>query len=233
MKRSIFLMLTAVVLMTLPIKFVLAALGDVFRIVDVAPGEGVTMFKEANTKSTPIIKIPHNASWIQKRPESKPGWQKISWNDQNGWIEAGKLAFDRAATQVVADRNHCLKDPTVVNKICCGFPPGAEQEIFKSVKVHSVTGILKGQSLKLYAKPTKSARVVVLIPHNATWIVKLNKQKHSDGIDWEKITWGGNKGWVNSLNLQFNPELTIAGDLKRRQCSKPAGCAPDFSALKK
>ena len=233
MKRSIFLMLVAIVYMALPVKSVLAAQGDVFRVVGIAPGEGLVMYQDSNTKSGAVIKIPHNASWVIKRAETRPGWQKISWNDQQGWVESGKLAFDRAATQVVADRNQCLKDPTVVNKICCGFPPGAESQIFTSVKVNSVTGIPKGDSLKLYAKPAKGTRVVVLIPHNATWIVKLNKQEHKDGIDWEKITWGGNKGWVNSLNLQFNPELTIAGDLKRKQCSTPAGCAPDFSALKK
>ncbi len=222
-----------VVYTLLPTTFLSAAEGDVFRVTGVAAGEGISMFQEPNTKSAVVIKIPHNASWIIKRPESRPGWQKISWNDQTGWIEAGKIVFDRAATQVVADRNHCLKDPTVVNKICCGFPPGAESQIFKSVRVQSVTGIPKGQALKMYAKPQKGGRVVVLMPHNATWIVKLGKKEHKDGIDWEKITWGGNKGWVDSLNLQFNPELTIAGDLKRKQCSVPAGCAPDFSALKK
>lgn len=233
MKRSIFLMLVAIVYMTLPVKSALAAQGDVFRIVGVASGEGLVMYQDSNTKSGAVIKIPHNASWVIKRPEARPGWQRISWNDQQGWVESGKLTFDRAATQVVADRNQCLKDPTVVNKICCGFPPGAESQIFTSVRVHSITGIPKGDSLRLHAKPAKGSRVVVLIPHNATWVVKLKKQKHKDGIDWEKITWGGNKGWVNSLNLQFNPELTIAGDLKRKQCSRPAGCAPDFSALKK
>lgn len=233
MKKSIILIMVMVVYTLLPTTFLSAAEGDVFRVTGVAAGEGISMFQEPNTKSAVVIKIPHNASWIIKRPESRPGWQKISWNDQTGWIEAGKIVFDRAATQVVADRNHCLKDPTVVNKICCGFPPGAESQIFKSVRVQSVTGIPKGQALKMYAKPQKGGRVVVLMPHNATWIVKLGKKEHKDGIDWEKITWGGNKGWVDSLNLQFNPELTIAGDLKRKQCSVPAGCAPDFSALKK
>jgi len=233
MKKSIFLILVASIFISLPMKLLMAATGDVYRVTGVAPGEGLVMYREANTKGPTVIKIPHNASWVIKRPESRPGWQRISWNDQHGWVEAGKLSFDRAATQVVADRNQCLKDPTVTNKICCGFPPGAESEIFKTVKVHSVTGIRKGQSLKMYAQPALGTRVIVSIPHNGTWIVKINKTAHKDGINWEKISWGGNRGWVNALNLQFNPELTTAGDLKRKQCSTPAGCAPDFSALEK
>ena len=232
MKKSIFMALLIAVYATLFAGHAFAAQGDVYRVTGVAVGEGLSMFRDPDTKSPVVITLPHNASWVIKRADTRPGWQKISWNDQHGWVEAGKLTFDRAATQVVAERNQCLKDPTVSNKMCCGFPPGAQSEIFKSVRVHSVTGIPKGQTLKMYAKPEKGTRVVVLVPHNATWIVKLGKKAHKDGIDWEKITWGGNQGWVNSLNLQFNPELTIAGDLKRKQCSVPAGCAPDFSAVK-
>lgn len=233
MNKSILWIVVTIMSFMLPIKSILAAQGDVFRITGVAAGESITMFDEPSTTSKKKIKIPHNASWVVKRPDTRPGWQRISWNDQDGWIQAGKLTFDRGATLVVAERNSCLKDPTVTNKICCGFPPGAESEIFKSVRVHSVTGIGKGQALKMYAKPSKGSRILVAMPHNSTWIVKLDKQVNKEGVDWEKITWGGNQGWVNSLNLQFNPELTIAGDLKRKQCSIPAGCAPDFSALDK
>ena len=232
MKKSILIILATLAYVLLPAKFVLAAQGDVFRVTGVAPGEGISMYQEPNTKSPVIIKLPHNASWVIKRAETRPGWQRISWNDQSGWIEAGKLVFDRAATQVVAVRNQCLKDPTVTNKICCGFPPSAEPKNFKAVKIHSVTGIAKGDALKMYTEPKKGAKVVVLMPHNATWIVKLGKKVNKDGIDWEKVTWGGNTGWVNSVNLQFNPELTIASELKRKACALPAGCAPDLSGVK-
>ena len=232
MKKSILIMLAMLAYMLLPAKFVLAAQGDVFRVTGVAPNEGLPMYQEPDKNSPVVIRLPHNASWIIKREETRPGWQRISWNDQNGWVVAGKLVFDRAATQVVADRNQCLKDPTVTNKMCCGFPPGAESKIFKSVKIHSVTGIPKGSALEMHAEPKKDSRIVVLMPHNATWIVKLGEKVNKDGIDWEKITWGGNKGWVNSLNLQFNPELTIASDLKRKECSAPVGCAPDLSGIK-
>lgn len=208
---------------------VAVAEGDVYRVVGIPQGQTLSIHNQPNESGGVVVKVPHNASWFVLRGQPQNGWQRIAWNNQNGWVKSEHLEFDKAATNVKAERDFCLKDPTVSNKICCGFPPGAQSEIFKSVKVYSTSGIAKGDTLKLYSSPSKTSSIVIAAPHNATWIVKLNQSSKKQGVNWEKVRWNGTTGWVEDSKISFDPEMTNVGDMKREMCSVPAGCAPDFS----
>jgi uncharacterized protein YgiM (DUF1202 family) len=212
----------------LPVKLAMAE-GAVYKVVGVPQGQTLALKQSAGDSSGTVVQVPHNASWFVLRGDPKDGWQKVSWNNQQGWVKAANLEFDKAATQVKEERDFCLKDPTVTNKICCGFPPGAQSEIFKSVKVYSASGVSKGSTLQFRSKPAADAPVVISAPHNATWIVKLGQNANKDGINWYKVRWNGTTGWVDNSQISFDPEMTNMGDMKRQLCSVPAGCAPDFS----
>ncbi|MGV6810476.1 MAG: hypothetical protein ACWA5U_11450 [bacterium] len=206
---------------------------QVYRVIGVPAGQTLSIRSTPSDQGGVVVKVPHNASWFVLRGAPVNGWQQVSWNNQNGWVKAANLESDKAATKVKAERDACLKDPSVSNKICCGFPPGAQSAIFKSVKVYSVTGVAKGDTLKMQLRPDTNSNVVIAIPHNATWITKANKKVQKGNITWEKVRWNGSVGWVQSSQITFDPEMTNVGDMKREMCSVPAGCAPDFSAVKK
>jgi len=69
--------------------------------------------------------------------------------------------------------------------------------------IYKVTQIGQGNSLKLHAYPAKHSRVVVSIPHNASWVIKREQrsQREVAGVLWHKVTWQAHQGWVQDKYL--------------------------------
>jgi len=169
-----------------------------------------------------MVNLPHNATWIVRRgaQEAVNGvmWEKVSWDNQTGWVDSSKLRFDGASTRIAAARRACINDPKVVEKMCCGYPETAKGVPFRSVPVYSVRSLKPGQSLIMYMEQGSSA-VAIEIPHNATWVTKLGKVAKGDGVAFENVRWAGKNGWVNAAYLRQDAEKTKEGDNKRRVCS--------------
>lgn len=203
---------------------------DIYKVSNYVPNKGLVLYAEAKLNSRPIATIPPDTSWIKLQGNAKAGWQKISWNNQQGWVKAGNLELDRAATNISKGTTDCLHDPSVKNKACCGIVE-TTNDPSELVKIYSVTGISKNKLLAINSAPGKRENIVSLAPHNATWIMKLNKKRSRNGITWEKVKWGSIVGWVDGRNIQFSPELTAVNDTKRKACNQVEGCEPDLSAL--
>jgi hypothetical protein len=69
--------------------------------------------------------------------------------------------------------------------------------------VYKVSHVGQGNSLKLHAYPARHSRVVVAIPHNASWVVKREKraQRKVAGELWHKVRWNSHEGWVQDKYL--------------------------------
>jgi hypothetical protein len=69
--------------------------------------------------------------------------------------------------------------------------------------IYKVTQIGQGNSLKLHAYPATHSRVVVAIPHNASWVIKREQraQRKVAGVLWHKVTWQAHQGWVQDKYL--------------------------------
>ncbi len=205
---------------------------DIYKVSNFIPRTGLKLHAEPKQSSNVLASIPRNTSWIKIQGKPKVGWQKISWNGLQGWIPVGTIELDRAATNISGGKVDCLHDPTVKNKMCCGIVETTNNPS-ELVKIYSVTGVAKDSLLPMNSAPGKKENIVTLLPHNATWIMKLNKSKLINGVKWEKIKWGGHTGWVDANKIQYSPELTSVNDMKRKACNKPKNCAPDLSALQK
>lgn len=82
--------------------------------------------------------------------------------------------------------------------------------------IYKVTQIGQGSSLKLHAYPANHSRVVVSIPHNASWVIKRQKraQRKIDDVLWHKVTWNGHQGWVK--NKFLSKDIISTRQLKQR-----------------
>lgn len=69
--------------------------------------------------------------------------------------------------------------------------------------IYKVTHIGQGNSLTLHAYPADHSRIVVSIPHNASWVIKRQKrsQRQIEGELWHKVVWAGHEGWVKDKYL--------------------------------
>ena len=83
--------------------------------------------------------------------------------------------------------------------------------------IYKVTRVGQGNSLNLRAYPSVKSKIQVAIPHNASWIVRRNKQKKIGSSVWSKVVWNKEEGWVNSSFLSFDPDSTKIA-LQRKQC---------------
>ncbi len=231
-KRIFFtLLLVSLSLFSIHVDLVFAN-DDIYRVSNFVPRNGLPLYVEPRRSSKLIATIPRSTSWIKIQGRPQAGWQKISWNSQQGWIQAGTIELDRAATNITGGKVDCLHDPKIKNKACCGIVETTDDPS-ELVKIYSVTGVPKNQLLQMNTAPGKRENIASLMPHNATWIMKLNKRKLINGVRWEKVKWGGKIGWVDSRKIQYSPELTSVNDMKRKSCNVPKDCAPDLSALLK
>ncbi len=205
---------------------------DIYKVSDYAPNGGIKVYAQPKINSSLVVTIPSNSSWVKKIGLQQGNWQRIAWNGQIGWIkEINSIALDRAASSITFEKKDCEHDPDVTNKMCCGIVE-TTKDPNKVVKIYSVTGLPKGDLLTINEKPRRGGRIVLRAPHNATWLMKLDKKQRKDGVSWEKVQWGGREGWIDGSKIQYSPELTAVNDAKRKECNKDEGCAPDLSALK-
>ena len=202
---------------------------DIYKVPSYASRSGLVLHAEPKAGSKTIATIPPNTSWIKLQGKPQASWQKIAWNGQQGWIKAGNIVLDRAATIISDGKTDCLHDPSVKNKACCGIVE-TTNDPSELVKIYSVTGIGRNDYLMMNSSPGRRENIVSLIPHNATWIMKLNDKRTKNGVIWEKVKWGGTTGWVDGRKIQFSPAMTDVNDTKRKACNKQEGCAPDLSA---
>lgn len=220
------------IIITVVLSNSLFAYDDVYKVPNYTSKNGLIVYAEPKIGSKKITSIPPNTSWIKIQGKVRAGWQKIAWNNQQGWIKAGSIVLDRAATNIADDKTDCLHDPSVKNKTCCGIVE-TTNDPSELVKIYSVTGIARNDLLMMNSSPGRKENLVSLIPHNATWIMKLDQKKRINGITWEKIKWGGTTGWVDGRKIQFNSGLTAVNDTKRKACNQKVDCAPDLSAIMK
>lgn len=192
----------------------------IYQTKNLKPGNVLKMYARPGKEI--MVNLPHNATWIVRRgaQEAVNGvmWEKVSWDNQTGWVDSNKLRFDSASTRVAAARRACMNDPKVVQKMCCGYPEAAKGVPFRSVPIFSVRGLKPGQSLIMYMEQGTSA-VATEIPHNATWVTKLGKVAKAGSVAFENVRWAGKNGWVNAAHLREDAAKTKEGDEKRRTCS--------------
>ncbi len=187
---------------------------------------GVLNLREAPSKSANVIlELPHNARWISKRPvnnsrgRSRSAWQKVSWNNQEGWVDSSYLAVDPEATKVKLERMACLQNNPKY-PACCGYPKQKFTGKLYPVKVYSVRHVDSGNSLNVRTGAGRNSDVIETIPHNASGIVKLPIQAKKNGTStWEKVRWNGQNGWVNSYYLSYDPELSASRNQLRELCN--------------
>lgn len=191
----------------------------IYRVQGLNAGNVLKLYKEPGKGI--IVNIPHNATWIVRRNAQKTVdnvvWERVSWDNQTGWVMSDALNFDKEATEIAAARRACMADPKVVDKECCGYPESAKGGTFRSVPIYSVRQLVPGESLMMYVEKGSDA-IAVEIPHNATWVAKLGKRAEAGKFAMENVRWAGQNGWVNAANLKFDPDTTKEGDRKRQKC---------------
>lgn len=201
----------------------------VYRVQGMTPGNVLKMYQEPGEGI--IVNIPHNATWIVRRNAQKTVdkvvWEKVSWDDQTGWVASDALAFDPEATDVAKSRRECMADPKVQDKECCGYPEAAKGGVFRSVPIYAVDQLTAGESLMMYVDKGTDA-IAVEIPHNATWVAKLGQRAEAGKFAMERVRWAGQNGWVNAANLKFDADTTKEGDRKRQKCGGMTAGEADF-----
>lgn len=200
---------------------------EIYQVSGLTPGKVLRLYSEPGRGI--IVNIPHNGRWVVRRnAQVLVGdvlWEKVSWDDQTGWVVSSRLKFDPEATEIARTRRECMKNPAVKDKMCCGYPEAAKGAPFRSVPIYSVQGLKAGQSLMMYVESGETA-IAVEIPHNATWVTKLGKIAQVGSDEWANVRWAGQNGWVNASYLRLDPEQTRIGDEKRRRCSNGPLLAP-------
>jgi hypothetical protein len=197
---------------------------QVYRVKGLDAGSVLKMYKEPGKEV--VVNIPHNATWISRRNAQmvvdKTLWEKVSWDDQTGWVLSSALEEDPKATEEANARRQCLADPKVEEKECCGYPEAAKGGVFRSIPVYTVKDLAAGESLMMYVDHGDDA-IAVEIPHNARSIVKLGQRAVAGKFALERVRWAGQNGWVNDAKLVYDPETTASGDSKRQKCGGVSG----------
>lgn len=235
LKQTALPLLAGIMLLAVPL-FGMAALSMpadsalVYRVQGLDAGSVLKMYKEPGKEV--VVNIPHNATWIVRRnaqmTEGDKVWEKVSWDEQTGWVLSDSLTEDPDATELLAARRQCLADPKTVDKLCCGYPEAAKGGLFKSIPVYKVQGLDAGQSLMMYVDHGDNA-IAVEIPHSGTNIVKLGQRAEAGAFAMERVRWAGQNGWVDNAKLTYDEETTKAGDAKRQRCGGVSG-GVDFRA---
>lgn len=191
----------------------------VYRVQGLDAGNVLKMYKEPGRDV--IVNIPHNATWISRRNAQmtvgEKVWEKVSWDNQTGWVLSDSLVEDPEATEQANARRQCLADPAVKDKLCCGYPEAAKGGKFSSVPVYAVKGFEAGESLMMYVDHGDNA-IAVELPHNASGVVKLGQRAEAGNFAMERVRWAGQNGWVDASKLVYDEETTKMSDMKRQRC---------------
>ena len=203
-----------------------ALASDIYKVKHVGQGNSLTLHAYPSRNSRTIVAIPHNASWIMKRRAKKKvegaTWHKVMWNNQEGWVKDDNLSKDPVSTRMARGRLRCLKNPKTKDKMCCGYPASEVNKRVKHIDILAIKNTAVGKTVPLRTIPGKwKGKVIVAIPHNATWVARLEKeQKLANGEIWSYVRWNGQTGWINNANVRFDRGTTIQGDRKRQRCSR-------------
>jgi len=198
---------------------------NIYRVNNVGQ-KGVLNLREAPSLDAKVLlQLPYNARWISKiqnhnaHGRTRSAWQKISWNNHEGWVDSSYLAVDPEATQVKLARVSCLQsNPS--KPACCGYPKQKFAGKLYPIKVYNVRRVSRGESLNVRKGAGRNADVIETIPHNASGIVKLPMKAVKNGTStWQKVRWNGQNGWVNSYYLEYDPELSASRESLREMCS--------------
>ncbi|MEN9501168.1 MAG: hypothetical protein RI964_453 [Pseudomonadota bacterium] len=229
LNKNIFPFLVGLAVLTVPL-LTFAALpmpadtALVYRVKGFNAGSVLKMYKEPGQQV--IVNIPHNATWIARRNAQmtvgSTVWERISWDDQTGWVISDALEEDTIATTTANARRQCLANPAIHDKECCGYPEAAKGGLFQSIPVYTVTGLAAGESLMMYVDHGDKA-IAVELPHNARGIVKLGQRAVAGSFAMERVRWAGQNGWVDAAKLQYDGDTTKAGDAKRQKCGGVSG----------
>ena len=205
---------------------VLADSADLFRVANIG-SQGILNLRAAPSSTAKVLlELPRNARWIVKRQSNNVhgrsrlrGWQKVHWNNHEGWVDVSYLEYDPDATAIKQARISCLQSNPKL-PACCGYPQQKFSGKLYPIKVHDVQKVASGQSLNMRKQAGRNAEMIATIPHDAVGIVKLHVAPVKDGSSvWEKVRWNGQNGWVNSYYLSFDPELSKSREHLREICS--------------
>ncbi len=199
--------------------------GELFRVAHVGQKGVLNLRAKPSATAKVLLELPHNARWIVKRQSSKAhgrsrvrGWQKVHWNNHEGWVDVSYLKFDPEATKIKQMRMSCLQNNPKL-PVCCGYPQQKYTGRRYPIKVHSVQKVRRGQSLNMRKRAGRNAEVIATIPYDGVGIVKLPTGSVKNGSSvWEKVRWNGQNGWVNSYYLKFDPELSKSREHLRDIC---------------
>lgn len=218
------LLLLSVPLLSMAVLPMPADSSLIYRVQGLGAGSVLKMYKEPGKEV--IVNIPHNATWIARRNAQMTigdkVWEKVSWDDQTGWVLSDALAEDPEATQAANARRQCLVNPAVADKECCGYPESAKGGVFKSIPVYAVRDLSAGESLMMYVDHGDKA-IAVEIPHNGTNIVKLGQRAEAGTFAMERVRWAGQNGWIDAAKLSYDEAKTQANDAKRQKCGGVSG----------
>ena len=199
---------------------------DIFRVANVGQKGVLNLRATPSSTAKVVLELPRNARWIVKRQGNKAhgrsrvrGWQKVHWNNHEGWVDASYLEYDPEASKIKQIRMSCLQSNPKL-PACCGYPRQQFLGKLYPIRVYDVQKVATGQSLNMRKQAGRNAEVVATIPHNAIGIVKLHTKPEKEGSSlWEKVRWNGQNGWVNSYYLNFDPELSKSREYLREMCS--------------
>ncbi|MGB5600049.1 MAG: hypothetical protein WBM66_15110 [Thiothrix litoralis] len=196
----------------------------VYRVQGLDAGNVLKMYKEPGKEV--LVNIPHNATWLARRnAQMTVGdkvWEKVSWDNQTGWVLSDALAEDPKATEEANKRRQCLVDPAVQDKECCGYPEAAKGGLFKSIPVYAVQDLSPGESLMMYVDHGEDA-IAVEIPHSGTSIVKLGQRAEAGAFAMERVRWAGQNGWIDAAKITYDEAKTKVSDAKRQKCGGVSG----------
>lgn len=196
----------------------------VYRVTNVQSEGALHLRSAPGVKANVVLELPYDARWIVPRKKTgkfnRSQWQKVNWNDHEGWVNTSYIAYDPEATAIAEQRRQCVLSGKV-NKMCCGYPKQMSSGKFYPVKVFDVSGVEPGQSLNMRVKPGVKSKIMATLPHNATGIVKLPGQSvNLKGYVWQKVRWNGRNGWVNAFYLKHNQPLSAEKNNIRKMCGK-------------
>ncbi|CAA6828489.1 MAG: Unknown protein [uncultured Thiotrichaceae bacterium] len=96
--------------------------------------------------------------------------------------------------------------------ICCA---GGMSGVANAQDVMKVVNVESGQSLNLRAYPSPRSRIKLAIPHNASWLLKIQKSRKVGAATWQLVRWQNVEGWVNAHFLAVDERA--AWVIKRRK----------------
>jgi uncharacterized membrane protein len=113
----------------------------------------------------------------------------------------------RLARQPAPQTEHAAKPPAVVTQpsVRADAPPSGEPS-----GSFSVVGVAEGDVLNMRSAPDPASAIVGSIPPNAPGIAAVGAPTQIAQTTWQRVSYGGNVGWVNARFLSSAASATPA-----------------------